>query len=337
MYYTIRIFLHEVALHVDHSPEDFKAPYQMGGIRPPCDSEEVPTQALAEAVAECITGAHNLLNTFLSMPVDKARALPVFSYVRISFAAFVLAKLCLSAASPASRIGKVLDRSSLKVESFIDRAILHVRAIVGPVRCRVPAIFLALLFKLRQWCMNPEMIERSEETMNAPALDPGQTATPDEMTEKQASTMKYIQGPGVVEHSSDESSPQTSSDGHRGSFGSIDEFVAHNQSGSEITTQSVLGYNIVTTSVGASNATMEPATTTSIAGFSIPQPTPYLNPNDQMELDQNFFSFFGDMNALSDGGMADLDDWSSLPTDLIGVTDNYNWQNVPANDVPTML
>ena len=327
MYYTIRIFLHEVALHVDHSPEDFKAPYQMGPIHPPLDGEEIPTQALAEAVAECITGAHNLMNTFMTIPVDKARALPVFSYVRISFAAFVLAKLCLSASNPTSRIGKVLDRTSLKVESFMDRAILHVRSIVGPVRCRVPAIFLALLFKLRQWCMNPEMIERSEETMNAPALDPGQMATPEEMTQKQASTMRYIQGPGVVEHNSgDESSPQTS--------GSAADFASNTSPEVEPIPQphpadgdnSDTGLRLPTEAMDRTTA-----------GISIPQPTPFLNPSDQMELDHNFFSFFGDMNEVSDGAMADLDDWSTLPTDLLGLPENFNWQVSPAPYASTTL
>jgi hypothetical protein len=150
MYYSIRMYLHEVALHVDHSPEDFKAPYQMGPVHE-WQGDEVATQILAEAVADCITSSHNLLKTFVETDPEKARGFPVFIYVRISFAAFILAKLCLSAAHSGSRIGRVLDKSSLKVEQYLDRAILHVRAVVGPVRCRVPAIFLALLFKLRQW------------------------------------------------------------------------------------------------------------------------------------------------------------------------------------------
>ena len=144
MYWTVRLYCHELALHVDHSPEDFKAPFQMGTVHA-WDGDEIPTQVLAQVTAECITCAQNLLSTFLSMEVESLRALPVFSYVRISYAAFVLAKLSLSAAHSGSRIGRVLDRSSLKAESFLDRCILQVRAIVGPSRCRVPAIFLALV------------------------------------------------------------------------------------------------------------------------------------------------------------------------------------------------
>ena len=174
MYYTIQLYLHEVVLHVDHSPADFTAPYQMGVIQP-YEGPEVPTQVLADAVAECITSSQALLNTFLSMEVEVLRSLPVFSYVRVSCAAFVLAKLCLSASSPNSRISGVLDRSSLKVDLYMDRTILHVRDIVGPDRCRVPAIFLALLFKLRQWCLNPEMLEQGEE----PELDSDEDTTPE--------------------------------------------------------------------------------------------------------------------------------------------------------------
>ena len=340
MYQTIRIFLHEVALHVDHSPEDFRAPYQMGGIHP-SDGEEIPTQALAEAIAECINAAHSLLNTFLAMDVNKARSLPVFSYVRISYSAFVLAKLSLSVANPASRIGKVLDRSSLKVESFMDRAILHVRVVVGPQRSRVPGIFLALLFKLRQWCMHPEIIDGSEEAMNAPALDPGQTATTQEIEGTQSRTDRRIEGPRVVEHvSGDESSPQTPSDGQGGGNESIAEKLSPDsvpRISSEFTPPShqVDYKGAPVGGVPATNMISNEAA--SVAGITIPQPTPFLNPTDQMELDQNFFQFFGDMNALPYAGLGELDDWTSIPTDLMGLPDNFNWQATSNIDATTML
>lgn len=67
MYYTVRLYLHEIALHVDHSPEDFRAPYQMGSVHLYPDPEEIPSQVLAESIAECISSAHALLNVFLSM------------------------------------------------------------------------------------------------------------------------------------------------------------------------------------------------------------------------------------------------------------------------------
>ena len=322
MYFAIRLLLLEVALHVDHSPEDFKAPYQMGGIQPL--EGDIPTQALAEAVAESITASHSLLSIFLSMDVGASRALPVFVYVRVSYAAFVLTKLCLSNFSPASRIGKLIDRSSLKAESFMDRAILHVRAVVGPVRCRVPAIFLALLFKLRQWCMNPALIEKSEEITNEPTWNLNQAITPEDSHDEQDTSTKFLEGPRIVEHaSSNENSPQTSSE----SGGPAHDFTPQSQT---------LDQNA--TSIGVISA---PPSNMTVPGMpdtgdtAGPQTMPYLNASDQMELDQNFFMFFGDMNHYTDN-MQGLNDWATLPQDLMTLPDNFTWPGSSMMD-PTTL
>lgn len=277
MYYSIRLLLFEVALHVDHSPEDFKAPYQMGGIQPP-DGDEIPTQALAEAVAESITASHMLLNIFQSMEVEASRALPVFVYVRVSYAAFVLTKLCLSNASPSSRIGKVIDRSRLKAENIMDRAIHHVRAVVGPVRCRVPAIFLALLFKLRQWIMNPNvLLANLDEAANRAAWNLTQAITPEDSDEPQTNTTRYLEGSRVVEQtSSNENSPDASSNPN------LRQSVPTPLS-------QTLDPN--STSAGAVNMSDMAYINAAPKGDSgQPQVMSYLNANDQRELDENMFS-----------------------------------------------
>lgn len=323
MYFAIRLLLFEVALHVDHSPEDFKAPYQMGGIQP-AEGDDIPTQALAEAIAESITASHKLLNIFLTMDVEAARALPVFGYVRVSYAAFVLTKLCLSNASPASRIGKVIDRSSLKAESFMDRAILHVRAVVGPVRCRVPAIFLALLFKLRQWCMNPALIEKSDEIMNKPAWNLNQAITPEESYDEQGTAAKYLEGPRVIDHtSSNENSPHTNSEPSLRASGSSPQSQTLDQS------------TAPTDAASASISNMAPPEIESISSAAAPQTVPYLNHSDQMELDQNFFMYFGDLDNYMDGTQG-LNDWASLPPDLMSLPDNFTWPGSSIMDTTTL-
>ncbi|KAK3705705.1 hypothetical protein LTR37_013148 [Vermiconidia calcicola] len=331
IYYSIRLYLHEVALHVDHSPEDFTAPFQMGPIHH-FDDEEIPTKVLAESVAECITSSHNLLSTFLGMDAEKARALPVFSYVRISYAAFFLAKLCLSAAHRGSRIGKVLDRSSLKVDYYMDRAILQTRAIVGSARCRVPAIFLALLFKLRQWCMNPAMIEQPEDMFDGAMSQMGAQPTPVSVNGAPASNARYIEGPRVVEHiSSNESSPQTSLDGQGGTYESMADYA--NRTTASLAPNIAPQSRIPDTSRRkpsheAPPAAPDPPSTfpSAASNIDVTQPQPFLDLNDQMELDQNFFQFFGDMNAFSNDRLTGLEDWSNFPADLFGSSDNFNWQ-----------
>lgn len=321
MYYTIRLYLFEIAMHVDHSPEDFRAPYQMGGIHHVELVEDIPTQVLAEAVAQCITSAHGLLNTFLAMDAEGLRALPVFGYVRVSFASFVLAKLCLSAASPWSRIGKVLDRSSLKIDVYMDRMILHVRNIIGDKRSRVPSIFLALLFKLRQWCLNPAMIEQAD--------DPQQrSGEPHEDEYDRAVTARSqfaidLEGPRIAEHSGSESSPQTAA-GNEGSSESTtgkSPAVRFADSG-----QSTVSYN--------ENITPSNAMQTPMAGQMV-NTTPMMPANSEWPMEQmmdgNLMQILGDMNAFSEGGLTGLDDWAQMPSDFTGMgnMDVINWQMAP--------
>lgn len=72
MYYSIRLYLHEIALHVDHSPEDFKAPYQMGPVHQTAEDEPpVPSKIFAIAVADCVSSAHSLMNAFSNIPPEQ--------------------------------------------------------------------------------------------------------------------------------------------------------------------------------------------------------------------------------------------------------------------------
>ncbi|CAK4031242.1 hypothetical protein AC578_442 [Lecanosticta acicola] len=322
MYYTIRLYLFEIALHVDHSPEDFRAPYQMGGIDPLANADDIPTQILAETIAQSIASAHGLLNTFLAMDVDGLRALPVFSYVRVSFANFVLAKLCLSAASPWSRIGKLVDRTSLKVDPYMDQMIMHVRNIIGTKRSRVPSVFLALLFKLRHWCLNPSMIEQSEEWRRQQQTGELQDDSTDRAVTSKQQFAIDVGGPRITEHtSSDGCSPRTA--GNEGSGGSVsglsptvqfaDATLSAPQYPQDTTT------NAVQTSMDVSMARTAPM----MAG-------PSGWPLDQMNMnyDGNIMQMLGEMNAFSEGGLTGLDDWAQMPSDFTGINqmDMMNWQ-----------
>lgn len=335
MYYTVRLYLFEIALHVDHAPEDFKAPYQMGELHPIQDAEEVPTQVLAESVAGCINSAHALLTTFLLMDVESLRALPVFSYVRISFAAFILAKLSLSAAHPRSRIARVLDKDSLKVQNYMDRAILHVRNIVGNRKSRVPSIFLALLFKLRQWCLNPtSLIEDSEQAVHASDSrhkheEPGPSLL---------QSVTELDQNRITEHiSSSSNSPQTVSPEASGGNTSSTSIGSTNHDASMLPPTGASTYEQSTQHLYGSTTTgteaaqvfgQQPAPT-----FDTMQQDPtsiYNQPFDQMDVDGNdLFQFLGDMTSFPEGGLTGLDDWATMaPNELaaMGQMNLMNWQ-----------
>ncbi|EMC99648.1 hypothetical protein BAUCODRAFT_62982 [Baudoinia panamericana UAMH 10762] len=294
MYYTLRLHLQEVALHIEHSPDDFQAPYQMGTIQP-LTTQDVPTEVLADAIAECITNAHALLNTFLAIDVDSLRASPVFNYVRVSFGAFILAKLCLSASSSTSRIGKVLVRSSLKVEGIMDRIILHVRSVVGPHRCRVPAIFLALLFKLRQWCLNPNMIE----TESGPSSNVGGQNR--NVLRELARPPQAIAGARIIEQlSSSDASPETLNGGHRVAFESVVHPAATTSAlaAASLLVPDLQGHSSGTPSISPDSVNLAPLDNDDVR-------------EDEMQLDNEIMNFIDSMKDYDfpEGGLTGLDDW----------------------------
>lgn len=296
IYWTTRLYLNELALHVDHSPEDFKAPYQMGMIHQ-WDGEEIPTEILSLTVAECISCSHGLINTFLAIDAD-LRSLPVLSYVRVSYAAFILAKLGLSANHPESQISRVLDQSTLKAQDILDKAILRVQTVLGPSRCRVPSIFLALLFKLRQWCLHPELIEPPQSSF----IDIGMQNAADKPEEPISADLRVAE-----QSSADESSPQTLPEVHAGAdLGTSNlartEVPVYDAQQQEGIIQPMNGNPSVYSNIAP---TVPPVT------GGDPTLLSFLNPCQQMDLDQNFFQLFSDATGLASIPMG-FDSWSSL-------------------------
>lgn len=277
MYYTLRIFANEIVLHIDYAPEDFKAPYQMGRVQVD-DSPDVPTAPLVNAIAEIVNGAHALLDVFIAIDPEVTCAFPVFTYVRVSYAAFVLAKLCLSASRPESRLAHAIDLDSLQIESYLNRAIAHVKQAVGPMRRRVPAIFLALLFKLRLWCRDPDILYRDD--VSAPAE---RLATP-EMAQTQVREMRAIEG--YIRETSLPGNDRI----HEVNSGTANMTPENSQtSGSETQAKGppherqAKSYNTEYLEVTG------PIRTT---GDDQQVPASYLVPSDEMELDNNFHWLF---------------------------------------------
>ncbi|KAK4580094.1 hypothetical protein LTR86_000296 [Recurvomyces mirabilis] len=329
MYWFVRLCLHEVALHVDHSPEDFIAPYQMGPIQELEGVGEIPTQILAECISECISSSHALLECFFTMPPESLRAMPVFSYVRVSFAAFVLAKLCLSASHTRSRIGRVLDKSALKADSYMDRAVLHVRNIVGTKRSRVPAIFLALLFKLRQWCLNPEMLEQTDGS-GLGAMEPYNNlrnggalpeTTTDALVDDGHKRITELYGDSVSGSASSETSPGSGE-------------LPKTQQASGVPSRTTVSEQQPTPMSQSQGDTCQPGTNDaqhSQAGIPSNGPEQELNEIDLMQLDLDFANYIDELNgSIGDGDLTGLDNW--LPTNIAGITVPEDHEMVRAND-----
>ena len=99
----------------------------------------------------------------LRMSVEALRALPVFNFVRMAYAYIILTKLYVSVRCSTSKIGKVLDRETLRLGIYLPAMIERLGEAVGPMECRSPATFLGLLVRLRAWYENQELHEQFTE------------------------------------------------------------------------------------------------------------------------------------------------------------------------------
>jgi hypothetical protein len=352
MYFTLRLFLHELALHIDHSPEDFKAPYQMGVIHP-CGDRDIPIKPVVAAIADLTASSHALIDAFVDMGTQIARFQPIFAFVRVSFAAFVLAKLCLSAYSPESRLASAIDRSALQAEPYVDKLILFVHDVIGPKGRHVPSLFLALLFKLRQWCTYPELIQQAQD----------EGASSDIWPEGAKKAREYIaiEGPRITETmgSSAEASPETlhNSGGSDGSSNVWNKPAAWNGE-----PQATFQY------VARQGLPEQPATSTELQGsINIPITPPQadgtnfegyeqvyarfdhsnIQPNastpsqpslattavtnnwsatSQMDLDNDMFAFLNNIDPLGPPDLPGLDDWRTFATGLGPTAELGDWQ-----------
>lgn len=354
MYFTLRLFLHELALHIDHSPEDFKAPYQMGVIHP-CGDRDIPIKPVVGAIADLVGSSHALIDAFVGMGTDVARYQPIFVFVRVSFAAFVLAKLCLSAYSSQSRLASFIDRSTLHAEPFVDKLILFVQDVVGPKGRHVPSLFLALLFKLRQWCTHPELIQQAQD----------EGAPTDIWPEGAKKAREYIaiEGPRITEAmgSSTEPSPETlnNSGGSSGTPGAWNTPAAWNGESSakfqhtasegvpeqhatrdelpgsinipntpQSSGPNLEGYEQVFARFDASKVQPGPSATNQpdVAPPTTTTAATDWSAADQMDLDSNMFAFLNNMDDLAQGDLGGLDEWTNFPADLGPIPELGDWQ-----------
>jgi hypothetical protein len=314
----------------------------MGVVQPTesMDADDVPTQTLAEGISECISSAHAAIDLFVAMDDDSIRSLPVFGFVRITGAAFVLAKLCLSAVQPQGRIGSILDRSSLKVEHYMDRLILCVRSVMAKQPTRIFGLVLALTFKLRQWCLDPSAMSRNfqNELETIASSSRAETLDPDEELERVAviqlevcggreksklmqveQSLTFIsQGPRIEEQiSSPELSPPQQHDSQQ----------PHASNPQPLNPDHIA--SIPTTNLQQPTFPTFLNSQTPLHDASIPlnnhsSNAAYMQSLNAMNLDNDIFQMMGDMNAFAGGGLTGLEQWGDLPADLTGMGD-MNW------------
>lgn len=145
------LYIHEVALHVNHNVDDFRAPFTEESLSNNGNAGDILTPAHISALTECLTSVHGILNTFLGFELDIIRTLPIFYFVRVAYAVVVLIKMYFAVAAPNSEIGKIISKEDLRVESHLDSLVTLFRTSADEGSFRPASKFLFILSKLREW------------------------------------------------------------------------------------------------------------------------------------------------------------------------------------------
>ncbi|CUS14602.1 unnamed protein product, partial [Tuber aestivum] len=150
-FHIVSIYTNEIVLHNNHNVDDFRPPYAESLLGPPPTSSQPLTPLHLNSITTCMSAAHTVLSTFFSLPLIAARSVPMFNFIRCSYACVVLLKIYFTASCPKSDLGKHLDRNSLKITHFLDRLISRLEEIAADDKCRGAKKFVVMVMMLKTW------------------------------------------------------------------------------------------------------------------------------------------------------------------------------------------
>ena len=119
--HVTELYLHEIALHLNHNVEDFRMPFTEESLRTVNSTSDTLTQNQMAALEACLRAAHGILDTMLSFDIQFVKTLPTLIYfVRCVYAIVILIKMHVAVSTPNSELGKIMKPADLKVDFYID-------------------------------------------------------------------------------------------------------------------------------------------------------------------------------------------------------------------------
>ena len=149
--HVVNLYMHEVAMHVDHNVDEFKPPFSEYSLNGNQLNNEVLTPIHIAALSTCLASIDGIFETFLELDAETIRCLPVAHFVRVAYAVVILIKMYFAAAEPNSEFGKVIDTDVMKPEYYLDSLVKVFRAAAADEKSRPSSKFLMVLTMLKTW------------------------------------------------------------------------------------------------------------------------------------------------------------------------------------------
>jgi hypothetical protein len=152
------MYLHEIAMHNEHPPEDFMPPFGLEKILSvlTIQSDSRAPSSYIDSTAVSISSAQAFLDILINMDIDALRMIPIFNFARMAYCLITLIKLYISAKTPSSPIGSVLDPKSLKIGYYLNALMETLVEAIGPNECRSPYTFLGMILRFQAWYNSQE-------------------------------------------------------------------------------------------------------------------------------------------------------------------------------------
>jgi hypothetical protein len=160
--HVVNLYMHEVAMHVDHNVDEFKPPFTEDALRTVTPDQGSLSTAHISALSSCLASIDGIFECFLTFDVDTVRCLPVGHFVRVAYAVVVLIKMYFAAAAPNSELGKVINKDDMKVDYYLDRLVDIFKASAAEEKSRPSTKFLMVLVMLKTWFVRQREGKQSE-------------------------------------------------------------------------------------------------------------------------------------------------------------------------------
>ncbi|KAL7815794.1 hypothetical protein V8C26DRAFT_420882 [Trichoderma gracile] len=168
-YHMVLISLHEPAFYDGHDMQDFRPPYRLRPLPLTKSLESPGSITIVNSLAQCVSSAQTVINTFLSIPTETLRVMPAIVYTRITYAAVTLIKFDVSARMPQS-VACMLDDIQLSPKVLLLQLLDKLTEVAGSENVVVPVVFRGALARMLRWYV--DQFESFQEPDQDEVLEP---------------------------------------------------------------------------------------------------------------------------------------------------------------------
>lgn len=151
-YNSLLCLANESSLYLENDPEDFRTPYTIK--KPNTDTHDKSIKALTpthlSSIAVCVSSAHDLFETFISMSTNALHCSPFIIYARLMYSVVVLVKISASIVAEKGALHGIMELEEVRTERYLERIVRKLMEISAN-GCRIAEKSLVVTRVISAW------------------------------------------------------------------------------------------------------------------------------------------------------------------------------------------